>query len=294
MSMPTRRQFIGAVIGAAGATALSRAAANTTSPWQIGCYTRPWAKHATAEALDAIAAAGYRFVGLMTSPTGPLLTAEKTPEEAAALGREARHRGLTICSAWAGRFPVEKSIDAGVAGLRRLIDNAAACGCPNLLLGGTNEKLHTAYYKVVAECCPYAAEKNVGLSIKPHGGGNANGPQCRKIIAEVGHENFRLWYDPGNIFHYSKGELDPVDDAATVDGLVVGMAVKDFRTPEGVNITPGTGQVDFARVLARLQQGGFTRGALVVECLAPGDLPHLQREATRARQFLEQLTGGRA
>ena len=57
------------------------------------------------------------------------------------------------------------------------------------------------------------------MSVKPHGGQNATGPQCRKLIEQVGHKNFRLWYDPGNIFYYSDGNLDPVDDSATVDGL---------------------------------------------------------------------------
>ena len=95
---------------------------------------------------------------------------------------------------------------------------------------------------------------------------------------------------PGNIFYYSDGKLNPVDDAATVDGLVAGMSVKDFRLPKEVNVTPGTGQVDFPRVLARLQRGGFTHGPLVVECLARGDLAQTNAEATRARIFVEGIT----
>ena len=33
---------------------------------------------------------------------------------------------------------------------------------------------------------------------------------------------------------------------------------------------PGTGQVDFAAVLSRLGQGGFTSGPLLIETLLPG------------------------
>jgi sugar phosphate isomerase/epimerase len=77
----------------------------------------------------------------------------------------------------------------------------------------------------------------------------------------VGHKNFDLWYDPGNIFFYSNGELDPVDDAATVDGLVrTGMCIKDFdmvdkdgKPTRDVWLTPGTGRVDFPKVLAKLR-----------------------------------------
>ena len=53
------------------------------------------------------------------------------------------------------------------------------------------------------------------ITVKPHGGLNATGPQCRKLIEQVGHRNFTLMYDPGNIFYYSDGELNPVEDAKT-------------------------------------------------------------------------------
>ena len=114
---------------------------------------------------------------------------------------------------------------------------------------------------------------------------------CRKLIEQVGHKNFRLWYDPGNIYYYSDGRLDPVDDSATVDGLVAGVSVKDFKAPKEVMVTPGTGQVNFAKVFANLKKGGFTRGPLIVECLERGDAPKVTAEAKKARRFLEQLTG---
>jgi sugar phosphate isomerase/epimerase len=172
------------------------------------------------------------------------------------------------------------------------VDNCAACDCPHLLLGGTgNPKLVEPYYEVVSECCDYAASKKVGLSIKPHGGQNATGPQCRRIIERVGHKNFRLWYDPGNIFYYSDGKLDPVEDASTVDGLVVGMSVKDFLPPKEVMITPGDGRVNFREVFSRLKRGGFTRGPLVVECLTRGAVKQITAEAKKARLLLEELVG---
>ena len=284
--MTTRRRFLGGVTSALAAAHI-RAEEASASPWQLGCYTRPWATHDYRVALDGIAAAGFKYAGLMTtkSKNNLILSVESTPDEAAAVGAEVTRRGLKVISLWGGSFPLDSS-----AGLKRLIDNSAACGCPNLLLGGTDEKSSSAYYKIVSECCGYAAEKKVGLSVKPHGGSNANGAECRKIIDLINHSSFRLWYDPGNIFYYSDGKLDPVQDAATVDGVVVGMSVKDFLPPKTVDLTPGTGQVNFAKVFARLKQGGFTRGPLVVECLTPGDLPHLAAEAIKARRLLVTLT----
>ncbi len=290
--MNTRRHFMGGFAAAlaslpARGAALPAKAPSGASAFKIGCYTRPWSAYDYRVALDAIAAAGFKYAGLMTtkSKNNLILSVDSTQEEAVTVGNELKQRGLGVLSLWGGNFPIDKP-----DGLKRLIDNCAACGCPHLLLGGTNEERATAYYGIVADCCDYATEKQVVMSVKPHGGSNANGSLCRRIIDQINHKSFRLWYDPGNIFYYSDGALDPVNDAAAVDGVVAGMSVKDFRPPKEVALTPGTGIVDFVKVFARLQQGGFTQGPLVVECLSPGELPHLAAEAAKARTFLTLLT----
>lgn len=288
---------VGAVAGLATSTASAAAPDSSASAthYQIGCYTRPWAALDYRAALDGIAAAGYKYAGLMTTKGKPALvvSVESTPEQVAAVAEEVKKRGLKTLSIYGGDFNAAKSLEAGIAGLKKLIDSSAICGCPNLLLGGTtNEKAFQDYYKVVAECCDYAAAKGVGLSVKPHGGLNSTGAQCRKIIELVGKKNFRIWYDAGNIYYYSKGALDPVVDAPSVDGLVAGMSVKDFKLPQDVDVTPGTGLVKFREVFAKLQQGGFTAGPLVVECVAKAAEPALiLKEAKAARQFLITLLG---
>jgi sugar phosphate isomerase/epimerase len=291
----SRRQFITRSAGLAvlGVAASQLRAEETAGRWQIGCYTRPWAAHDYRTAFDAIAEAGFKFAGLMltNSKARLVIHVETTEDEARVIGEAAKQRGLKIASTYGGGFPAGKSLAAGIAGLKKLIDNCAACGSANLLLGGTSDaKVQDTYYQCVAECCDYAVAKGVDLSVKPHGGLNATGPQCRALVERVGHKNFRIYYDPGNILYYSQGELDPVADAASVDGLVSGLCVKDYQPPKQVELTPGTGRVNFPAVFARLKQGGFTGGPLVVECLAPGDLPALAAEARKARLFLEQLT----
>ena len=298
----TRRRFVGGMALAAGAALTRSIAAGAdagaeASRYQIGCYTRPWDQFEYRVALDGIAEAGFQYAGLMTAKgkTWVMITVDTAPEEAAAIGEEVTKRGLKTLSLYAGDFPVAKSVEAGIAGLKRLIDHAVACGAPHLMVAGTADaKLVPDYYKVVKECCDYAVAKGVGLSVKPHGGQNATGAQCRKIIELVGHKNFGVWYDPGNIFFYSDGKLDPVDDVGAVDGLVAGMSVKDFKLPKEVFVTPGTGKADFAKVLARLKQGGFTHGPLIVECLERGDAAKVTAEAKKARVFLEELTGQKA
>ena len=285
----TRRELLLGAAALAGAASTAQGAA-ADAGWQIGCWTRPWNRTEYPAVFDAIAEAGYSYVGLMalTRDGKPAnLTCESTPEQAAAVAREARRRGLKTISLWGGSFPFAQSHEAGMAALKRLIDNCTACGSPHLLLGGVEKPEQAAlYYKVVAECCGYAAEKRVKMGVKPHGGTNANGAACRKVVETVGSRSFGIWYDPGNIFYYSDGKLDPVDDALTVDGLVVGMCVKDFRPPKEVMLTPGTGRVNFREVMARLKKGGFRSGPLVVECLDSGDVA----QARQARRLVEDLT----
>ena len=261
--------------------------------FRIGCWTRPWAKIDYPFVFDAVAEAGYKYIGLMSLTMGGKnvsIVHDTALETVAGMSEEARKRGLKTISVWGGSFPFQKSIDEGIAGLKRLIDNCGAAGSPNLLLGGVTRPEQTdPYYKVVAECCAYAAAKGVQLGVKPHGGTNATGPACRGLVAKVGQKNFGIWYDPGNIFYYSDGKLDPVDDAPSVDGLVVGMCVKDFKSPKEVMVTPGTGLVNFREVMARLRRGGFARGPLVVECVDLSDPAQITANARKARVFLEDL-----
>ena len=75
----SRRSFLKQTlqVGTAGLLLSKGAAtclATTSGPakpqaWQLGCYTRPWAKHDYRIAMDAIAEAGFKYVGLMTTNT---------------------------------------------------------------------------------------------------------------------------------------------------------------------------------------------------------------------------------
>ena len=304
----TRRTFVTGTAAAGLAGMLARAASALSAEpdeprWKIGIYTRPWDQYDYRVALDAMVESGYRYAGLMTTnlPERRLVIQADLPqEEAARVGQEVRSRGLIVTSVYGGDIPVQQSLAAGVEGMKRLIDNCVAAGAQSLLMGGVGQQeLQDRYYQAIAQCCDYAADRRLTITVKPHGGLNATGPQCRRCIESVGHPNFSLWYDPGNIYYYSQGALDPVTDAGDVAGLVrEGMSIKDFRfvTQGGqqvpdVMVTPGQGMVDFPAVLQRLGAGGFQRGALVVETLAAGSgtLPEILQQARQAREFVENL-----
>ena len=212
----TRRTFVSKItLASAGAAFFS---AIKPAAWQLGCFTRPWGRqHDYQVAFDGIAEAGFKYVGLMSSKSGRIVSSQTTPEQAAVVLEEAKSRGLKIACTLGSRFGVRSSVTEGIKGLKSLIDNTAICHCHHLLhLGIDRPELEEPYYKVVAECCDYAAEKGVMLGIKPHGPLNPTARDCRQLVEKVGHKNFRVWYDPGNIYYYSDGKLDPVNEAAAV------------------------------------------------------------------------------
>lgn len=306
----SRRTFLGRAAALAGSAALagpgspgdpSSLLADEGSPtvprsaWQLGCFTRPYSRFGYEETLDGIAAAGFTSVGLMTAnlASGRVTLADANPAQIDEIRDLASRRDLAISVTYYGGPPVDRSPDAGVQAMRRLVDHCHQAGCQAIVLGGTTkESLMPAYYDAVAAVCDHAADRGVALVLKPHGGLNATGPQCRQIVERVDHPAFRVWYDPGNIFYYSDGGLDPLDDVASVAGLVTGMCVKDFEPPKNVELNPGDGEVDFPGLMKRLIAGGFRSGPLVVETLAPGDLAATNENAAKAYRYLDSLLGG--
>jgi len=296
MKNVSRREFIkkstlGGVLLATGTGALLNACSvkpKSLPKWKIGAYTRLWGNRYYLEALDGMVEAGYKYVGLSTHEKGRVVDRNSTPEFAAKVGEEIKKRGLTLVTNSGGSHDVSNSLEEGIAGLKRLIENSALCGAPVIQINAIHDPLLMGpFYKAISECCDYAAEKNVLITIKPHG---QSGAFCLEQVKKVNHKNFKLWYDPGNVFHYSFGETDPLDDAIGIGGHLAGMAIKDFQLPRDVNLTPGTGMVDFPKLMTILEDDGFIGGSLVVELVSQGDFAHLTAEAIKARKFIESIT----
>lgn len=295
--MMQRRDFLRytggslAVAGAADSLA-AEFGEDRADAYRFGCFTRPFSQFTFAQTLDAIAAAGYSSVGLMTARLvgGDVTLADASNEQVDQIREQATRRQLSISVTYYGGPPVDESLEAGMRAMRRLVANCRRCGCRTILLGGTTrEDLFNDYYRTVKIVCGEAAQAGVQLVLKPHGGLNMTGAQCRRIVEHVDHDNFRIWYDPGNIYYYTEGELDPLDDVVEVAGLVSGMCVKDFMPPDQVTINPGSGQVNFPVLMQRLRAGGFRSGPLVVETLAPGDLATTTANARQAHELLRSL-----
>jgi len=107
-------------------------------------------------------------------------------------------------------------------------------------------------------------------------------------MKKVGHPNFRIWYDAGNIIYYMG--KDPVEELKPIVQYVTGFCAKDCATLKGdVMIQFGSGKVDFAGVFRVLKSAGF-EGPIMVEGCAPGDAPEAVAANARAnREFLEKV-----
>lgn len=298
----TRRSFVARITwGGLLGLGLAPRAASAFAPeglpyfqdrgWLVGFWTRPWAQHDYRVGFDAIAKTGASYVALTGAKTrtGRVISVDTTLDEAKQVGEEARQRKLTITTVYGGGVPLEK----GPGPLRKMVDLCEAAGGWSVLLSSVgNTGTYEASCRTVAECADYALEKKIAIVLKPHGGTTGTGPQLRDTIQRIGRSNVTLMYDPGNIYYYSDGKINPLDDCQAVLGHVTAISIKDFRPPREVALSPGTGQVDFSGLMKRLRDGGFKHGLLVIEVLAPGDLDHTLAEAKKAKEFVEKLVAG--
>jgi sugar phosphate isomerase/epimerase len=289
----TRRDFVieGTTLlaGAALATgAPSLLAAQAAPKWTIGCFNRPWTKWSLDETLAAIRSAGYATVGLLSrTKADPFIAAEATPESLDALRRKLAGSGLTA-NMGALRSRHDVALEETAASLRKEIDNAAFLGLAYVMTFGVDDPAQFEhFFQSMAGAAAYAAEKGVQVVMKPHGGSSGASDEILAAIRKVGHPNFRIWYDAGNIIHYTG--KDPVEELKPIARYVTGFCAKDCAAPKGeVMIQFGAGKVDFAGVFAVLRSAGFD-GPLMVEGCAVGDTPEATAKSARAnREFLEK------
>jgi sugar phosphate isomerase/epimerase len=299
MSTPlTRRDFVAATSAVLTTALLPRslAAASASAPasWPIGCFNRPWTKWSYDTTLDGIKAAGYAWTGLL-SPTkdDPFTNASATPEYLAALKQKIAARGLKL-NMTALRVKHTVPLAEAIADVRQQLTNAHTVGAEFALTFGVDKPEHyDAYFKVMADAAAFAQERGIKVVLKPHGGGSGASDEIRKAMKAVGHRNFKVWYDAGNIIYYTG--KDPVAELEPIAEHVAGFCAKDCsvatvngqRKPD-VMIQFGTGQVDFAGVFRKLKAAGF-QGPIMVECCKIGATAEETTANARAnRLFLEK------
>ncbi len=288
----TRRRFLeSTTIAAAAALSAGSGALAAGANWPVGCFNRAWAKWPSAVALAGIRAAGYRLVGLISNhEDNPLALPTATAESRAALKQKLAASGLE-----ANMTALRYNEDATDAELEKSVlaqlDHSQAIGVRYVMTFGADKpEHHSRYFRLMTKAAGWAAERKLQLVLKPHGGISAAADELQRCLDAVAHPNFKLWYDAGNIIHYTG--KDPAKELKPVAKHVTGFCAKDCLGPGGeVMIQFGTGKVDFKGVFAVLKEAGFN-GPIMVEGLKVGATPEETNGFAKAnREFLEKVLG---
>ena len=256
--------------------------------WQIGAFVRPWGKFLFDEALAGVAAAGYSVVGLLGGVADVSLALDGM-DTAAIRARLAAH-GLTANLAC---LHVDHSAteDEAFASLARQVESAKALGVRYLMtFGADHEPQFARWYAATRFAATCAEPHGIQVVFKPHGGCTASADEIEHCFDQIAHPNVALWYDAGNIIHYTG--KDPVAEARRVASRTSGFCAKDCAVPRGdVMLEFGEGVVDFPAVFAALVEGGFSGPVMpvMVECCRTGSLDETTASARRNREFLEAL-----
>lgn len=282
-----RRQFLrtSAVVAATLPGAIHSALAATGVSWPVGCFNRPWTKWSYDDALDGLQAAGYTLTGLLTPHKGEDFSSAATPEYLTGLKKRLAAHGLSANMA-AIRFKPAAPLDDNIRDLRKQIENAARLELKFMLTFGVDKPEHYEnFYRLMADAAAQAAKRGIQIAVKPHGGGSGAAEEITRCLEKVGHANFKVWYDAGNIIYYTG--KDPVAELASVAKHVTGFCAKDCAAPKAEVMTQfGTGKVDFVAVFKLLKAAGFN-GPVMVEGVKVGETAKETTDNARAnREFL--------
>ena len=287
----TRRNFIQTATVAAASlvsTSWTSVLAAEKPSWPIGCFNRAWTKWSYDDALDGIAAAGYKLTGLLSGHRGEAFTSSAaTPEYLDGLKKRIAQRGLAV-NVTAIRFRPEAALADNIADLRKQIEDAARLELKFMLTFGVDQPAHFEnFYRLMADAAAQGEKRGLQIVMKPHGGASGASEEILRCLEKVGHPNFKLWYDAGNIIYYTG--KDPVAELEPIARHVTGFCAKDCPGPKGEVMSQfGTGKVDFKAVFAKLKSAGFN-GPLMVEGIKVGATPQETAANARAnREFLEK------
>ncbi len=284
-----RRVFIQQTALVAAATAALDFPTEAKLDWPIGCFNRPWTKWSFDETLKQIKAAGYESTGLLSrTREEPFIGPDATPEYLENLKKRLAESGL-VANMGALRSRHNIPLEDSIKEVRKQIDNARFLSLKYALsFGADNPDQFGHYFKVMSDAAAYGQEKGVKLVMKPHGGISGSAEEILRVIKEINHPNFAIWYDAGNIIHYTG--KDPVAEIEPIARHITGFCAKDCGELKGdVMIQFGAGKVDFAGVFRKLKAGGFN-GPVMVECCKVGATPEETTANARAnREFLEKV-----
>jgi sugar phosphate isomerase/epimerase len=262
---------------------------------RLAGHTNSYHTYSLEEALEGIAAAGYRYVEL-TAVRG---WTEHIPldADAKALGkiqRQLNQLGLVSVSlSGHSDLTTKEGVELGI----KAVDLCERLGIDimNTAIGGhySENEDEAAFMGNIHQLADYAAARDVMLGIEIHGDITSSGKKAIPILEKIGRKNVGINYDTANIEFYDGGTKaeDDLNDALP---RLVHCHLKDHigGAREWNFPAVGEGQIDFKKLLDILEKAGYT-GPLSVEIEFSGEpwpsLSEVNRSMKSAYQHLSSL-----
>jgi L-ribulose-5-phosphate 3-epimerase len=239
---------------------------------RLGGHSNSYHTYSLEEALEGIAAAGYKFVEL-SAVRG---WTEHVPLEADAktLGRIQRMMNKLGLISLSLSGHSDLTTKDGLKDGLKAVDLCERMGLEimNTAIGGhySESEDEEAFMGNIHDLADYAAARDILLGIEIHGEITKSAVAAIPVLQRIDRKNVLINYDTANAEFY--GGVDPVADLRVALPKLVHCHLKDKRGEGRVWDFPaiGEGHIDFKTVLDTMEKGGFT-GPLSVEIEFLGD-----------------------
>ena len=259
---------------------------------RLGGHTNSYHTYSLEEALEGIAAAGYKFVEL-SAVRG---WTEHVPLEADAkklgqIQRTMNELGL-ISRSLSGHSDLTTK-----DGLKDGLKAVALCermgiGIMNTAIGGhySESEHEEAFMGNIHELADYAAARDILLGIEIHGEITRSSAAAMPVLERINRKNVLINYDTANAEFY--GAVNPIADLKIAAPKMVHCHLKDKRGEGRVRDFPaiGEGHIDFKAALDTMAKGGF-EGPLSVEIEFKGEPWPPLEEVNRAMKASYEKLG---
>ena len=218
------------------------------------------------DALEGASSAGYTYVEVATGVgQGHHLSISMDDAAIDAVRRKLDRHGLSVSGLNGNIGLMTEQRAADTKNALSLAKTLGAGIVTNTIAGpGSHEEDLDLFMAQIGGIAEHAEQVGVTLAIEVHGDQTGNGQLISKVIQRVDHPRVKINYDTANCVFY--GDAWPYEDLQVAVPDLAQIHLKDKIGGKGVwNFpAPGSGEVDFKRVLDILDEGGF-RGPMSVE-----------------------------
>lgn len=233
---------------------------------RLGGHTNSYHTYSLEEALEGIAAAGFKYVELISARGWT----EHVPLDADAktLGKIQRmlHRLDLIPMSLSGtaNLTTKEGVQWGMMSLE--LCERLGIDIMNTPIGGHSSEHEDegAFMANIHELADYAAERDIMIGLEIHGDIASSGKKAVPLIEKINRKNVRINYDTANVEFY--GGIPAEKDMKYALPYMVHCHMKDhIGGAHDWNFPAiGKGQIDFEKILSIMKKGKFS-GPLSVE-----------------------------